>query len=108
MRSGRPALQSKPLPVPSQSSSRGCFVATFKVYASYSKFIFRELRVAAVLHVDKNNEGKPCMHSVDLDVKIVGAPRRERAQLLVEKTLMNGFILQSLKTRLVTKVDFED
>jgi organic hydroperoxide reductase OsmC/OhrA len=85
-----------------------CFMATFKVYATYSKFDFTELGVDAVLLVDKSDEGRPCMHTVELDVRLTGATRRERAQLLVDKTLANGFILQSLKTRLTVSLTYLD
>jgi organic hydroperoxide reductase OsmC/OhrA len=81
-----------------------CFVATFKVYASYSKVAFNELKVAAKLIVDKNQDGKPCMRKVEMDVQLSGISNPARARLLVDKVLANGFILQSVKSELVANL----
>jgi organic hydroperoxide reductase OsmC/OhrA len=81
-----------------------CFVATFKVYASYSKVSFRDLKVSAKLIVDKNEQGKPCMRKVAMDVNLSGISNPDRARLLVDKVLANGFILQSVKSELVANL----
>jgi len=83
-----------------------CFVATFKVYALYSKLAFKDLQLTAALTVDKNIEGKPCMKSVELLVNLTGVATPERARLLVDKVLANGFILQSIKTELTIQLTF--
>lgn len=85
-----------------------CFVATFKVYAAYSKFSFRDLKVSGTLTVDKNDEGKPCMQEVMMHIKLTGVANTARAQTLIDKTLANGFILQSVKSKIVTSVSFEE
>lgn len=84
-----------------------CFVATFKVYASYSKLAFDDVGVTANLIVDKNDEGKPCMRSVEMFVRLSGVANPERARMLVDKVLANGFILQSVKSELITHVSFD-
>lgn len=89
-------------------AAMNCFVATFKVYAHYSKFSFESLNVSAELIVDKNAEGKPCMKSVVLHALFKGAANHERAKSLVQKVMANGFILQSLKTEVSVETAFED
>ncbi len=85
-----------------------CFVATFKVYAFYSKFSFKALDISATLVVDKNSENKPGMQKVDLLVQLSGVTKPERARALVDKTMANGFILQSLKTELAATVTLSE
>lgn len=74
-----------------------CFIATFKVYAHYSKLSFQNLEVSASLVVDKGEDHKVTMKSLHLAIQLTGADEK-KAQLLVKKTMDNGFILQSVKT----------
>lgn len=83
---------------------QNCFVATFKVYAKYSKLSFSQLQVKAELIVDKDQEAKPFMKTVKLDVKISEASDEKKAQLLYKKTLENGFILRSIKTEIMANL----
>lgn len=77
-----------------------CFIATFKVYAHYSKLSFNELRLSGDLVVDLGNDKKPVMKKVHLKIHLTGIVDQKKAQLLINKTLENGFILQSIKTEI--------
>lgn len=81
---------------------QNCFVATFKVYAHYSKVTFETLTVKATLTVDKDSMGLPCMQKVHLQIDLQGVVDSKRALILVRKTLDNGFILRSVKTQIET------
>jgi organic hydroperoxide reductase OsmC/OhrA len=83
---------------------QNCFIATFKVFAEYSRLKYDALQVQAGLKVNKDVGGKPWMESVELDIVIVGVEDHKRAQLLINKTLENGFILRSVKTEITAKV----
>jgi organic hydroperoxide reductase OsmC/OhrA len=79
---------------------QNCFVATFKVYAHYSNFTFEALKVRAELDVDKSDENqKPMMKEVRLNIELVGPANESKGRLLIKKTMENGFILQSVKTK---------
>ena len=82
-------------------SVQNCFVATFKVFAQYSRLNFESLNVSAKLKVDKDSEGKPWMEEVHLEINLQGIQENDlrKAQTLIQKTLDNGFILRSVKSR---------
>lgn len=77
-----------------------CFVATFKVYAEYSKLNYQALNLKSQLIVDKDESGKPMMSAVHFDIELTGVSDEKRATLLVNKTLDSGFILRSVKTKI--------
>jgi organic hydroperoxide reductase OsmC/OhrA len=79
-------------------SLKNCFVATFKVYAEYSRLSFDLLKVTGELIVDKDENNKPVMKKLKLKIEISNPSDKKKADLLVKKTLENGFILQSVKT----------
>lgn len=79
---------------------QNCFVATFKVYAEYSRLNFEKLSVFSELIVDKNQEAKPMMKTIKLNIQLHNSSDEKKAQLLITKTLENGFILQSVKTNI--------
>jgi organic hydroperoxide reductase OsmC/OhrA len=83
---------------------QNCFVATFKVYAEYSKLSFTNLQVKGELIVDKNDDGKPVMKDFNLMIEIDEVQDQKKALLLIKKTLSNGFILQSVKTNVVSHI----
>jgi len=85
---------------------QNCFVATFKVYAHYSKLSFERLEIRSELTVDHNAEKKPCMKAIRFTVTLHGAADQKRAELLVKKTLDNGFILNSVKTQIACDVSY--
>jgi organic hydroperoxide reductase OsmC/OhrA len=87
-------------------SLENCFVATFKVYAEYSKLNFRALNLKSQLIVDKDESGKPMMSAVHFDIEIVEASDEKKATLLVYKTLESGFILRSVKTKITHNFKF--
>jgi organic hydroperoxide reductase OsmC/OhrA len=79
---------------------QNCFIASFKVFAEYSRLSYSELTVAARLTVDKDASGKPWMDAAHLVVELRGALDAKKAELLVKKTIENGFILRSVKTKI--------
>lgn len=83
---------------------QNCFVATFKVFAAYSKLEYKELKVQSELVVDKDEGGRPVMKSILLDICIEGPSDSRKADILAKKTLDNGFILRSVKTQIVPKI----
>ena len=85
-------------------SLQNCFVATFKVYAQYSKLNFDSLNVTGELVVDKNEANKPVMKILKLKIEISNPSDKKKSDILVKKTLENGFILQSVKTEILTDV----
>ena len=85
-------------------SLQNCFVASFKVFAQYSRLNFTTLKVDAQLSVNKDQDGKPWMESVQLKIHLSGADNEKKAQLLIAKTLENGFILRSVKTTIIPEI----
>ena len=81
-------------------SLMNCFDGTFKVYAKGSRISFSNLMVKGLLTVDKNPDGKVIMKSALLEIKVKGVDRAERVETIVEKTLRDGFILNSVKTEI--------
>lgn len=86
---------------------KNCFVATFKVFAEYSKLSFDELNVSAELIVDRNEANRPVMKSIKLVVTLVNVSDEKKAMLLYNKTLANGLILCSVKTEIISEVHFK-
>ena len=86
-------------------SLQNCFVATFKVFAEYSRLTYSTLKVDAQLIVNKDDSGKPWMETVNLKIKIQGVEDTKKAHLLVKKTLENGFILRSVKSEIISEVE---
>jgi len=82
-----------------------CFVASFKVYATYSKFEFKNLDVSGKLEVGLNEESQPRMKSVHLKIKITGASNEKKAQVLTDKVLKSGFIIQSVKSEITHELE---
>jgi organic hydroperoxide reductase OsmC/OhrA len=87
-------------------SLQNCFIATFKVYAAYSKLNYDRLTVISELIVDKDDSQRPVMKAVKLKIEISNSSNQKKAELLVQKTLENGFILQSVKTQLITEISY--
>lgn len=75
-----------------------CFVATFKVYAENSKLSFENVFVNSKLIVDLNDDKKPVMKSIHIQVKIKSPSNSERALVLAKKAADSGFVLNSVKT----------
>lgn len=83
-----------------------CFVATFKVYSHYSKLEFDHLNVRGELCVDFNDDKKPIMKELMLKINIQGPSDIKKANLLINKALENGFILNSTTTKINHEVIF--
>ncbi|MBC7421796.1 MAG: OsmC family protein [Bdellovibrio sp.] len=75
-----------------------CFVATFKVYAEKSRLNFKSLTAKSELIVDLNEEKKPIMKRLVLNVDIFGAENPDRIKFIAQKAFESGFILNSVKT----------
>lgn len=83
---------------------QNCFVATFKVFAHYSKLGFDAIDVDTTLTVDKDDQGLPCMKAIRMQVQIHGASDSRRAVVLARKTMSNGFILRSVKSEIAVQL----
>ena len=79
-------------------SMLNCFVATFKFYAQQSSLKFAKLQSKAVLSVDRNSDGKPCMHKVESVITLSDVSDVVLAQKLFLESQQNCFILNSVKT----------
>lgn len=88
-------------------SLQNCFIATFKVFAEYSKLSFDNLNLSSELIVDKNENQKPVMKQLKLKIELVSPSDKKKADLLIKKTLENGFILQSVKTEILAEVIYK-
>ncbi len=86
-------------------SIQNCFVATFKVFAEYSRLKYDELLVESQLIVDKDETGKPWMKSIHLSISINGVEDEKKLSLIVKKTFDNGFILRSVKTDITHELE---
>lgn len=84
-----------------------CFVATLKVYAAASRVSFRDVTTNASLTVDRDSLGQPMMSHCLLEIRISGAERPDRIETLVHKALRSGFILNSVKTQIESRVIIE-
>jgi len=83
---------------------QNCFVATFIVYSEYSKLTFDQIKVKAELVVDKDEHQKIMMKKLHLKIELQNVSDLKRAQLLINKTIENGFILQSVKTEIISEI----
>ena len=83
---------------------QNCFIATFKVYAHYSKLAFNQLTVESELEVNKTESGTTVMKSVSFKITLSGVSDEKKARLLVDKTLAQGFIIQSVKSEIKSQV----
>lgn len=84
-----------------------CFLGTFKVYAEKSKANFENIYAHSELSLDLDERGCPMMKSFDLNILIKGAASRERLEVLAQKAFQSGFILNSVKTKITLKIEFE-
>lgn len=76
-----------------------CFVGTFKVVAKLSKLSYSEVHVKGALNVGKNDEGKVVMKTIDLEIRISDVDRPDRLESIVAKVINDGFILNSIKSK---------
>lgn len=84
-----------------------CFVGTFKVYTRASRIHFEKLSVGGKLTVDKNAEGRVAMTHCQLEIGVSGADRPDRIASLVAKAIKEGFILNSVKTKIDYQLQLE-
>ena len=85
---------------------QNCFIATFKVYAEYSKVTFGEISVKSELVVDKNENQKPVMKALKMKITVNEPSDERKVKFIVTKTLENGFILNSVKTEIIPEIIF--
>lgn len=89
-------------------SAINCFVGTFKVICKLSKVHFASVVVKGHLVVDKDETGKIRMKAIHLDITVTGADRPERIQTLAEKTLRDGYILNSIKSEVTHELTLKE
>ena len=75
-----------------------CFIATFKVFAEYSKFEYERIEITSTLTVDKKDSAQVLMKEIHLNITLSGVKDARKADLLTKKVIAGGFILQSVKT----------
>jgi len=85
---------------------QNCFIGTFKVYAHYSKLQFDKIEMKSELVVDLDDSKKPIMRKIILHIDIFNASDLKKSQLLAKKALDNGFILQSVKTEIISEIQY--
>lgn len=85
-----------------------CFIATFKVYAEKSKLSYNDIHAKGELVVDFDTNKKIVMKLFLLQVEIAQPSQKEKAIFLAEKALKNGFILNSVKTEILFKLNILD
>ncbi len=85
-----------------------CLVATFKVYAEYSKVSFEDLSVLGDLTVDLNENKKPIMKTCLLKARLKKASNPDLAKRLLQRAFESGFILNSVKTELHLEIELTD
>jgi len=83
-----------------------CFVGTFKVLAKNSRLEFSKLNVAGQLVVDKDQNSKIVMKSINLKIQLQKPDRPDRMTNLVEKAIKTGFIINSVKTEINYDLEF--
>lgn len=83
-----------------------CFLATFKVFVEKSKLTFSDIDVQTELVVDIDDSKKPVMSEAKMKVIISGASSIDRLRVLANKALTSGFILNSVKTRVLLDLHF--
>ena len=83
---------------------QNCFIATFKVYAHYSKLTFNQVTVEGELEVNKTGAGNTVMKSISLKITLSGVSDEKKSRLLVDKTLAQGFIIQSVKSEIKSQL----
>lgn len=86
-------------------SLMNCFIGTFKVYAKSSKIDFSKIILNGKLIVDHDESRKVFMKSVDLEIQVYGAERPDRIETIVAKTVRDGFVLNSVKTKIDYKLN---
>ena len=84
-----------------------CFLATFKVYAEYSKLSYGEISLSSELFVDLDENKKPVMKRFHSLVTIKGVGQSDRALVIAKKTAQSGFILNSVKTECHFEFDIQ-
>ncbi len=83
---------------------QNCFIGTFKVFAEHSKLNYTNLQVISKLKVDKDEQSKPWMDTIHLQITVSGVSDERRLNLIVNKTLETGFILRSVKTKITSEL----
>ena len=82
-----------------------CIIATFKVYAQYSKISFEKIEVNSELVVDLNENKKPVMKTCLLKATLFKPSNVDMAKRLLQRAFESGFILNSVKTELKLEIE---
>lgn len=87
-------------------AATNCFIGTFKVIAKLSKLNYSDILVNSKLVVDKNTLGKTIMKSIHLDISVFNSEKNDRFTTIIEKSIRDGFILNSIKSEISYSINF--
>ena len=87
-------------------SLQNCFIASFKVYAEHKNLAYQKINVSADLLVNIHEGEGPVMESVEMNISLSGVDDQELARELVDRSIRDGFIFNSIKTTVTQKLDF--
>ncbi|HXH31561.1 MAG TPA: OsmC family protein [Bacteriovoracaceae bacterium] len=87
-------------------SLQNCFIASFKVYAEHKHLAYEKISVSADLIVDNHQGTGPVMESVEMNISLSGVEDQALARELVDRSIQDGFIFNSIKTSVTQKLDF--
>lgn len=87
-------------------SLQNCFIASFKVYAHHMDLAFDRISVSADLIVDLKDDAGPVMDSVEMVIELFNTTDEDKARYLIDKSIQDGFIFNSIKTRVTTRIEF--
>jgi organic hydroperoxide reductase OsmC/OhrA len=80
-------------------SLTNCFVATFNAISKRSNFDFEKIEADGVLEVGQK-DGETMMKTMNLEVTVYSPEDKDKAEIILEKTENNCWILNSVKTEL--------
>lgn len=84
-----------------------CYLATFKTLAGQGSFTYQQVDVDGEIVVDRDDDGKPWMSEMHLDVTVTDPEPEDQLDDLHEQTLENCFIHRSVRTEIVTDLTVE-
>jgi organic hydroperoxide reductase OsmC/OhrA len=85
-----------------------CFIATFKVFAERTKFVYEELSAEGTLTIDRNAQGVPELQKVELDFILTGAQDKEKAKTLLAESKKYCLVSNAVKSELVFNYQIKD
>ena len=68
--------------------------------------MFEEIKINSELIVDKDEKQKPVMRKIIFKIEVTNPSNQSKAETIINKVLENGFILQSVKTEIITEITY--